>query len=193
MRSPGSPSVDAPRREGRILPVEAQTNLRAAQGAGGRTQRLAGTRVPGAAVGLSREKAALDWIVPEAGRERAVTPSQVMIRGARRGIPATGVTRACHLPDPGVVAEAAPAEVADEVAEVADEVAEVEEDAAKRPGTVQPLLNGGDIHDAANQSCKKRIFGETTVDDFHNRPVFHFDDVGPIPGGDCEAANICFP
>ncbi|PQP33778.1 hypothetical protein C6A37_11180, partial [Desulfobacteraceae bacterium SEEP-SAG9] len=84
MRSPGSPSVDAPRQEGRILPVEAQTILRAAQGAGGRTQRLAGTQVPGAAVGLSREKAALDWIVPEAGRERAVAPSVVMIKGARR-------------------------------------------------------------------------------------------------------------
>lgn len=189
MRSPGSPSVDAPRREGRILPVEAQTILRAVPEAG-RTQRLAGTQVPGAAVGLSREKAALDWIVPEDGRERAVTPSQVMIRGARRRIPATGVTRACHLPDPGVVAEAAPAEVPEVEDEVADEVAE---DAAKRPGTVQPLLNGGDIHDAANQSCKKRIFGETPVDDFHNRRVFHFDDVGPIPGGDREAANICFP
>jgi len=45
MRSPGRPSVDAPRQEGRILLVEAQTTLRAAQGAGGRTPRLGGTQV----------------------------------------------------------------------------------------------------------------------------------------------------
>ncbi len=155
MQSPGRPSVDAPRQEGRILLVEARTILRAAQGADGRTRRLAGTRVPGAdvrtrrlagtrvpradgrtrrlagtrvhradgrmrllagtrapeaAVGLSREKAAVDLSVPGAG-ERTAAPSVVMVKGARRDSPATGGAGACHRPDPAVV-EAAEVEVA---------------------------------------------------------------------------------
>ena len=126
--------MDAPRQEGRTLPVEAQTTLRAAQGEGGRTQRLAGTQVPGAAAGPSKEKAAVDWIVLEPRRERTGAPSEVMIGVAIRDNPATGVIRACHLPGPGVVAGAAIAAVREaEVEAVADA-------ADNRPGTAQPLF-----------------------------------------------------
>lgn len=96
MRSPGSPSADAPRQEGKILPVEAQTNSGAAQRADGRTPRLAGTQVRRAAVGLSREKTAVESIALEARRGRTRAPSEAMIEGARRGIPATAVIKACH-------------------------------------------------------------------------------------------------
>ena len=87
----------------------------------------------------------MDWSVLEAGRERAVAPSVVMIKGGIRDNPATGGTRACHRPDPAVVAEAAPAAAPEAEVEVAA-------DADNRPGIAQPLLNGGNNHGTGNQS-----------------------------------------
>ena len=68
-----------------------------------------------------------------------------MIEGARQGIPAAGGIKACHLRDPAVVVEAA------QVAEAVEEVEAAADAADNRPGTTQPILNGGNSHDAADQ------------------------------------------
>jgi hypothetical protein len=64
-----------------------------------------------------------------------------MIAEARQGIPAAGGIKACHLRDPAVA-------VCREVV-VVEAAADAEEDS--RPGTPQPILIGGNSHDAADQ------------------------------------------
>jgi len=93
------------------------------------------------AVTLNSIETAVESIVPEASSEQTRAPSEVMIEGARQRIPAAGGIKACHLRDPAAVACC-------EVVVVAA-AADAEEDS--RPGTTQPILNGGNSYDAADQ------------------------------------------
>jgi hypothetical protein len=94
------------------------------------------------AVTLNSIETAVESIVPEASSEQTRAPSEVMIEGARQRIPAAGGIKACHLRDPAAV-------VCREVVVVVAAAADAEEDS--RPGTTQPILNGGNSHDATDQ------------------------------------------
>jgi hypothetical protein len=107
-----------------------------------------------------------------------------MIAGARQGIPAAGDIKACHLRDPAV---AVCREVVVEVVEAAADAAE-----DNRPETTQPILIGGNNHDATDQYGKKKSLVETLWGDSHDHHVYCFGGVGPISGADRETANIHF-
>ena len=81
--------------------------------------------------------------MPEARSGQTRVPSEVMIAGARQGIPAAGDIKACHLRDPAAVV------CREVVVEVVAAAADAEEDS--RPGTTQPILNGGNSHYATDQ------------------------------------------
>jgi len=136
-------SVDAPRQEGRTLPVEMQTNSETGRVAAAGALRIARMPVRWTAVMLNSGGTAVESIVAEASSGQTRAPSEVMIEGARQGIPAAGGIKACHLRDPAVVVEAA---------QVAVVVVEAAADAAdNRLGTTHPILNGGNSHDATDQ------------------------------------------
>jgi len=135
-------SVVAPRQEGRTLPVEMQTNSETARGAAAGALGIARMPVRWTAVMLNSGGTALESIVAEASSGQTRAPSEVMIEGARQGIPAAGGIKACHLRDPAVVEEAAQVVVV--VVEATADVAD------NRPGTTHPILNGGNSHDATD-------------------------------------------
>jgi hypothetical protein len=93
------------------------------------------------AVTLNSIETAVESIVPEASSEQTIAPSEVMIEGARQRIPAARASKhdifAIQL-----------AVVYREVVVIAA-AADAEEDS--RPGTTQPILNGGNSHDATDQ------------------------------------------
>ena len=72
--------------------------------------------------------------------------SEAMNEEVGRGTTAVVAVKACHLPEPAAVAEAAQAAEPEADVEVAADAAD------NRSGTAQPLLNGGNIYGAANQS-----------------------------------------
>jgi hypothetical protein len=135
MCSPARLSVAAPRQEGRTLPVEMQTSSETVRGAAAGALRIARMWVRWIAVKLNSGRMAVEAIVPESRSGQTRVPSGVMIEGARQEIPATGDIKVCHLPEPAVV----------EVVEVAADAAD------KRPGTTQPILNGGNSRDVTDQ------------------------------------------
>jgi hypothetical protein len=94
------------------------------------------------AVTLNSIETAVESIVPEASSEQTRAPSEVMIEGARQRIPAARASKhdifAIQL-----------AVVYREVVVVIAAAADAEEDS--RPGTTQPILNGGNSHDATDQ------------------------------------------
>ena len=136
-------SVAAPRQGGRTLPVEMQTSSETARGAAAGALRIARMPVRWTAVTLNSGGTVVESIVAEASSGKTRAPSEVMIEGARQGIPAAGGIKVCHLRDPAVVVEAA---------QVAVVVVEAAADAAdNRLGTTQPILNGGNSHDATDQ------------------------------------------
>jgi hypothetical protein len=98
--------VDAPKQEGRILLVEAQTSSVTAQGADGRTFRIAGTRGPLTGLRASNEEIlpALIGALPISVRTRGL--SGVMSEEARLGITAIEDVKACHPPELAAVAAA---------------------------------------------------------------------------------------
>ena len=127
-------SVAAPRQGGRTLPVEMQTSSETVRGAAAGALKIARMSVRWTVVQLNSGKIAVESIVPGAGRGQTRAPSEVMIEGARQGIPATGGVKACHRAKPAVGVVEAAADAAD-----------------NRLGTNQPILNGGKSHNATDQ------------------------------------------
>ncbi|MGB6011507.1 MAG: hypothetical protein WBI57_09600 [Desulfobacterales bacterium] len=103
-RSPEKPSVAAQRQEDRTLPRVGRTSSVTVQLAAGRTFRVVQVLARLTAARLSNEKAPADSNGQKPGSALIKTLSEATNEEVRRGNPAIGAVKACHLHAPEVEA-----------------------------------------------------------------------------------------